>query len=274
MDNRISPEKNEKAPKQMVALITGGCSGLGLSAVHKLSEQNYKVIVFDTNKEEGDNLTKNFKGNVVFYKVDVTDETVVKETIEKIERTYMRIDVLVNSAGVVVPSFMLSRNTTSQLLEKILDINVIGSFNVLKYTALVMINQQIFPSKKNLLYKQKGVIINIGSILGIEGTNGNAFYSASKGAIHGMTMPLARDLGKYGIRVVCIAPTLLNTPMADLVNSNPKMKKFSEMQSALGRIGDSKEFADTMIGVIESTYMTGEIVELSGGMKVSIIPKL
>jgi NAD(P)-dependent dehydrogenase (short-subunit alcohol dehydrogenase family) len=153
---------------------------------------------------------------------------------------------------------------------RILNINVVGTFNVLREVAMTMVKNS--PSGK---FQQRGVIINVGSTMGIEAPNRSTLYAATKGAVHGMTMPLARDLGKFGVRVVTVAPGPFNTPMLGTGSSmDPEAKKQlvkHEKLAALGRLGESDEFADTCFGIIGSSFMTGNVVRLDGGLR---LPKL
>lgn len=149
-------------------------------------------------------------------------------------------------------------------MRKILDVNVVGTFNMCRSVAIAMTKNS--PDGK---YKQRGVIINVSSNSAVEGQNGQSLYAASKAAVNGMTLPMARDLGKHGIRVVCFAPGPINTAMTD--SFTPEVRASLEGQSCLGRIGFADEFGDACVGVVNSTYLTGAIIRLDGGI---ILPKL
>jgi len=153
---------------------------------------------------------------------------------------------------------------STKTFRKVLEINVIGSFNVAKYVAKSMTNNTAAGD-----YKQRGVIINVGSVAGDEGQNGQTFYSASKGAIHAMSLPMARDLGRYGIRVVAIAPGIIASPMTKAMPERVVNSLIAA--TALGRFGEADEFAETVLGVVRSTYLTGCYIRMDGGIK---FPKL
>lgn len=250
-----------------VCLVTGGCSGLGLATAQKFAGKGYTLALFDMNEAEGPKAAKALGNNSSFYKVDVTNEAQVKSAVEQVVATHKRIDVLVNSAGISLVGLVVNRKGVvgnTKTFQKVLEVNVIGTFNVAKYVALAMTTQEPVGD-----YKQRGVIINVGSVAGDEGQNGQTYYAASKGAIHAMSLPMARDLGKWGIRVVAIAPGIIRTPMGNAMPE--KVTKTLVDATALGRFGEADEFADTVWGICGSTYMTGNVVRMDGGIK---FPKL
>lgn len=258
----------EKMDSKKLAIVTGGASGLGLATCQKFVESGYRVAIFDLNETEGNKQVQALgPNNAAFWKVNVTDEAVVKSAVESVVSKYGNIDVLVNSAGIVKAALTVNRKgevASSEILKQVLTINVIGTFNVMKYVALAMTKQE--PKGE---YKQRGCIINVGSAAGFEGQNGQVYYSASKGAIHAMTMPVARDLGRYGIRVVAIAPGIINTPMGQ--GMSKRVQENLTASTALGRLGEADEFADCVYGIVNSSYMTGNVVRLDGGSR---LPKL
>lgn len=146
-------------------------------------------------------------------------------------------------------------------MNRVLGVNVVGTFNVTKYTALQMVKQQPLND-----FKERGVIINVASVAGIEGQRGQTVYSASKGAIIGMTLPLARDLGKFGVRVCTIAPGIFQTPMG--AGMSDKIVDALSRASALGRVGNPVEFADAILGLATNSFVTGNVFRLDGGIRL------
>lgn len=192
--------------KSLVAIVTGGASGLGLATVELLRAQGVQVVIADLNEEQGNEIAK--KLNCLFFKTNVADEKNVEQLIKFTVESYKKIHVVVNCAGIVsAGTTIFSKGVvSSEVMEKVLKINVIGTLNVSKHAAKVM-------SEQKELNGERGVIINVASVAGFEGQKGQVVYSASKGALIGMTLPMARDLGKYKIRVMTIAPGIFETPM-------------------------------------------------------------
>ena len=171
--------------------------------------------------------------------------------------------MVVNSAGIVTAGVLVSKKgvLSTETMNKVLQVNVIGTFNVCKYAAQQMMAQDVVH--KNF---GRGVIINVASIAGIEGQTGQTIYSASKGAIIGMTLPMARDLGRAQIRVNTLAPGVIKTPMAAALGE--KVEKAIESQIPLGRLGFAEEFADCAFGIINSSYVNGEVIRLDAGVRL------
>ena len=176
-----------------VAVITGGSSGLGLASAALLLSKGYKVAVWD--KQSAPPST-----NCLFCEVDVTNSASVSSALEKTLATYSKIDLLLNCAGIAIPALTISKNGvhSMNLFNKIIQVNLIGLFDVCRQVSKIM---------------QGGVIINVASAAGFEGPRGTCAYSSSKSAVIGLTLPMARELARFNIRVVCICPSLFDTPM-------------------------------------------------------------
>jgi len=168
------------------------------------------------------------------------------------------VHIVVNSAGILHVGHILSKAASAKDFIKILNVNVVGSFNVAKAAAAVMVKQQPLNDKG-----ERGLIINVASVAGYEGQKGQTIYGGTKGAIIGMTTPLARDLGKYGIRVMTIAPGIFATPMGK--SFDEKLVEYFKKTNPLGRLGDPTEFADQCVALAKNSYMTGTVVRLDGG---------
>ena len=241
-------------------IVTGGSSGLGKATTTLLLDNNCTVIVFDLQSPDV-SLLKKYK-NLDFQKVDITCEQEIENAFKYVINNYNNLHVLINCAGIGHMENILSiDDNTNTILHntesfiKTMNINLIGTFLTCKYAALYM--------KKNNLDNDNecGVIINVASIAGIEGTIGQVAYGASKGGIIGMSMPLARELGQYKIRVSTIAPGPIDTgiKMADYAN---KLKKMS----VIGRFGYPREFAILAKHIIENPYLAGSIIRMDGGL--------
>ena len=235
-------EINEK----ISAIVTGGASGLGEATARMLSSVGANVAIFDLDENKG--LAVSEKINSDFYKVDVTDTNSVNQAVSSFLKQNEGIQIVVNCAGIGPAAKTVSRGEphSSELFAKVININLIGSFNVASICAAEMV--------KNREYSEdgfRGVIVNTASVAAYDGQIGQVAYSASKGGIVGMTLPMARDLSDKGIRVCSIAPGLFLTP---LLESLPE-----EVQESLGkqvpfpsRLGRPTEFSKLVIQIIEN----------------------
>ncbi|MEC8428818.1 MAG: SDR family NAD(P)-dependent oxidoreductase [Pseudomonadota bacterium] len=249
------------------AIITGGASGLGQAAARSLVAKGAKVTLFDLN-EEACIATVNELGsdNASYAIVDVTDEESVTNGISKAKAAYGELHIVVNCAGIGPPSKVIDREGNPLPLEKfkqIVNINLFGTFNVLRLAAAEMAKNEPLNSDNG-----RGVIINVASVAAFDGQIGQPAYAASKAGVHGMTLPVARELARYGIRVNTIAPGLFMTPLA---NSLP-----DEAIKALGaavefpkRLGDPSEFAHLVVCMAENDYFNGETVRLDGSIRMA-----
>ena len=245
-----------------VAIVTGGSAGLGEACVRLLHSLNCKVMIADLNILDGERLAKELGDRTYFIETDVADEDSIKQMISKTIALFSAIHIVINSAGVAWAEFTASPKSvhSSELFLNVFKINVLGTFNVTKYAAQQMMTQTTDP-------KERGVIINIASTAGFEGQKGTVAYSASKAAVIGMTLPMARDLGKYGIRVMSIAPGIFETNMGKMIQT--KVRDLLLKQSPLERFGDPKDLADLCVGIIENGYLTGETIRIDGGARLS-----
>ena len=244
-------------------LVTGGASGLGLAVVEKFVSLGAKVAVFDMNEDEGAKIES--KHGVTFKKVDVSDPQAVSEGLSAIREIIGQESVCVNCAGIGShKTVSKSRSHQFELFDKTIRINLIGTFNVASQSALGMSEQSAVLSDD----QEKGVIINTASVAAFDGQIGQIAYSASKGGVVGMTLPMARDLAQNGIRVVTIAPGLFSTPM---LRSLPE-----DVQDALGksvpfppRLGTPSEFAQLSVQIVENAMLNGETIRLDGAIRMA-----
>jgi len=245
-----------------VAIITGGASGLGEAAALELSIRGAKVVIADLNKELGNKLVETIGADkAIFVETNVTQEDSVKNLIEKTISKFGAIHIVVNCAGIISSGLIYSSKCTGDELLKVFKINVLGTFLVTKHASTHMMKQEPISE-----YKERGVIINVASVAGFEGQRGQTIYSATKGAIMGMTLPLARDLGKFGIRVVTLAPGVFVTPMGKGLNE--AIAEGIKKTTAIGRLGEPKEFGNCVASLCMNSYITGEIIRIDGGVRM------
>jgi len=249
-----------------VAIITGGASGLGEATVRRYIKEGCRVVIADLQEERGIKLAQSLgdESKVIFIQTNVSDETSVQKLVDTTVQKFGTLHIVVNCAGVLHAGNILSKKCTAKDYQRVFSINVIGTFNLAKAASLVMAKQQPIDDKN-----ERGVIINVASVAGFEGQTGQTIYAGTKGAIIGMTLPLARDLGKLGIRVITVAPGVFLTPMGDQID-----KRFVEQyakETPLGRLGDPSEFADICVGVTTNSYLTGTVVRVDGGMRLGYL---
>jgi NAD(P)-dependent dehydrogenase (short-subunit alcohol dehydrogenase family) len=245
--------------KDAVAVVTGGASGLGLATTKRLLDAGASVVVIDL--REGEELGK-LGERVKFASADVTDPEAVGQALDLAESLGpLRINV--NCAGIGSAAKTLGKDGPFPLewFTKTIEVNLIGTFNVLRLSA-----QRI--AKNEPLGEERGVIINTASVAAFEGQIGQAAYSASKGGVVGMTLPIARDLSRELIRVCTIAPGLFKTP---LLGSLPE-----EAQKSLGqqvphpaRLGDPDEYGALAVHIVENPMLNGETIRLDGAIRMA-----
>ncbi|ORW86729.1 3-hydroxy-2-methylbutyryl-CoA dehydrogenase [Mycobacterium sp. IEC1808] len=245
--------------KDAVAVVTGGASGLGLATTKRLLDAGAQVVVLDLRGEEA---VRELGERARFVEADVTDEAAVTKALDVAESLGpLRIDV--NCAGIGNAIKTLSKDGPFPLngFKKVVEVNLIGTFNVLRLAA-----ERI--AKTEPLGEERGVIINTASVAAFEGQVGQAAYSASKGGVVGMTLPIARDLSRELIRVVTIAPGLFKTP---LLGSLPE-----EAQKSLGkqvphpaRLGDPDEYGALAVHIVENPMLNGEVIRLDGAIRMA-----
>lgn len=251
--------------KNAVALVTGGASGLGKATVERLARNGAKVVLCDLATSKGNNVAKEIGENVIFVPTDVTSEKDITDAIAVTKSNFGKLDLTVNCAGtgVAFKTYNFKKNLPHQLNDftKVLMINTVGTFNVIRLSAgLIGANE---PNKDG----QRGVIINTASVAAYDGQIGQAAYSASKGAVVGMTLPIARDLSTQGIRVMTIAPGLFDTPM--LASLPEKVRSFLAKTIPFPqRLGDPAEYAQLVEAIYENPLLNGEVIRLDGALRM------
>jgi len=248
--------------KNCVFLITGGASGLGAATARMAVENGGKVVIADLQADLGEKLAKEIGGR--FAKCDVTSEGDGKAVVALAVKEFGGVHVLVNCAGIAIAERTLGKEAPHDLARfaRVININLIGTFNMIRLAADAM--AKAGPNAAG----ERGVIINTASVAAYDGQIGQAAYSASKGGIVGMTLPIARDLSRSGIRVCTIAPGLFETPM---MQGLPK-----EAQESLGkqvpfpsRLGRPAEYAQLARAIIENEMLNGETIRLDGAIRMA-----
>ena len=247
----------------VVAFITGAGQGLGRATAIRLASLNAKVVIGDVSEMTAKRVADEIGINAFAVTIDVTNEEQVKDAMEQTIKKWGKVNVCVNCAGVAPPMKTLSKKGPHNLdqFSKVLQINTVGTFNVIRLAAEKM---ALNPGDEDGL---RGLIINTASIAAYEGQIGQAAYAASKGAIVSMTLPIARDLAPYGIRVNTIAPGLMMTPMLEGLPENVRVD-LAKTVLLPKRLGKPDEFAKLVQAIIENPLLNGEVIRLDGGLRM------
>jgi NAD(P)-dependent dehydrogenase (short-subunit alcohol dehydrogenase family) len=250
--------------KNSVAVVTGGASGLGEACVRNLNKLGAKIAIFDFVAERGEKIAAELGKDVIFAHTDVADDAGVQAAIKKTMDAFGAIHIAINCAGGAAPMKVLSRKGPMPLaaFNRTIQINLVGTFNVIRLALEQMVKNE--PQEDG----EKGVIINTASVAAFDGQIGQADYSASKGGIVGMTLPIARECAEYGIRVMTIAPGLFNTP---LLQGLPEAARESlgKMVPFPQRLGYPQEFAQLVQHIIENRMLNGEVIRLDGAIRMA-----
>lgn len=244
------------------AIITGGASGLGEGAARLLAEAGAKVAIFDVQAEKAQNVANDIGG--VAINCDVTNAESAEKAVAQAREAHGACGIALNCAGIGTPAKILGREgpMTLDFFEKVIQVNLVGSFNIMRLAAADMQNRE--PNEDG----ERGVIISTASIAAYDGQIGQAAYSASKGGIVAMTLPAARELARFGIRVLAIAPGLFMTPM---MASLPQ-----EAQDSLAatlpfpsRLGKPSEYARLVKEMVENPILNGEVVRIDSALRMA-----
>ncbi|MDU8912282.1 SDR family NAD(P)-dependent oxidoreductase [Aestuariicoccus sp. MJ-SS9] len=245
------------------AIVTGGASGLGAATAQKLASNGLRVALFDMNADKGEAHAERIGGR--FARVDVSDPASVAAGIDAVTAAFGTPRVLVNCAGIGGAAKTVSRGEPHDfgLFEKTLRVNLMGSFNCASQVAAKMVAEDPVDTDG-----ARGVIVNTASVAAFDGQVGQVAYSASKGGIVGMTLPMARDLADKGIRVCTVAPGLFLTPLLDELPQ--------EVQASLGaqvpfpsRLGDPEEYAAMVSHITQNAMLNGEVIRLDGAIRMA-----
>lgn len=250
--------------KDVKALVTGGASGLGGACVRRLIQEGAKVVIVDLNAELGESVAKELGESARFVKANVASEADMQNAVKTAVDAFGGLNVLINCAGIGNAERVVGKNGPASLegFTRVIQVNLIGTFNSIRLAATAMNENQ--PNEGG----ERGVIINTASVAAFDGQIGQTAYSASKGGVVGMTLPIARDLARSGIRVVTIAPGLFDTP---LLAGLPEPAKTSLGQQVPfpPRLGQPPEYAALAMHIIENEMLNGETIRLDGAIRMA-----
>ena len=251
--------------KGKTALVTGGASGLGKAIVEMFYAEGANVVIADLNEETGNKAAAELGDRAFFVKTDITDyaevEKVVKATVDK----FGSVNILVNSAGIGGAGKIASKDGPYDVnkFKGIVNVNIIGTYTMTAVSAFAMLKNS--PEGAD---GERGVVIHIASVAAYEGQMGQSAYSCTKGAIVGMTLPMARDLSRDGIRVLTIAPGIFLTPLLGKLPDNV-LDGLGKSVPYPSRIGNPQELAQLAKTMVEVPYLNGEVIRIDGGIRMA-----
>ncbi len=246
------------------AVITGGVSGLGLAVAEHFVSLGGKVALLDVNEEKATEAVGRLgDGKAKFFRVDVTSETDVESILAEASNWLGGLNVAVNCAGILGAGRVLGREAPMPLetFSKTVMVNLVGSFNIAKAAANLMQHNEAGEDG------ERGVIVNTASVAAFEGQIGQAAYSASKGGVVGMTLPMAREFTRFGVRVMTIAPGVFHTPMVDIMPENVQ-QALADSIPFPKRLGKPEEFARLAAHIVENSYFNGTTLRLDGAVRL------
>ncbi|MFN8643306.1 MAG: 3-hydroxyacyl-CoA dehydrogenase [Candidatus Binatia bacterium] len=246
-----------------VALVTGGASGLGLATVKELLAGGGKVMILDRPQSDGAKVAQELGANAGFVGADVTSEAEVKAAVEQTVKQFGAIHVNVNCAGTgaAMKTTGKAGPMPLEMFAMVIQINLVGTFNVLRLCATEMMKNT--PNADG----ERGVIVNTASVAAFDGQIGQAAYSASKGGVVGMTLPIARDLASIGVRICTIAPGTFDTPMLAML-PDPARNALAAQIPFPSRLGNPVEFGALARHIVENPMLNGETIRLDGALRM------
>jgi NAD(P)-dependent dehydrogenase (short-subunit alcohol dehydrogenase family) len=250
--------------KNKTFLITGGASGLGLATAKMIIENGGNTVLLDINENAAEQALQDLGKQAIFAKTDVCSEEQVQNAIDNAINAFGSINGVINCAGMGPAMRVVGKNGVHSLeyFSKVININLIGTFNVIRLATNVMQNNE--PNEEG----ERGVIINTASVAAFDGQIGQAAYSASKGGIVAMTLPIARELARMGIRVMTIAPGIFETPLL----ANLPKEAFDSLGKQVPfppRLGKPTEYAALAKHIIENVMLNGEVIRLDGAIRMA-----
>jgi NAD(P)-dependent dehydrogenase (short-subunit alcohol dehydrogenase family) len=248
--------------KNCSAIVTGGASGMGAATARMLRNAGAKVALFDVNLTAVEAMANEIDALAVV--CDVTDAKSIEAAIEKVNVAYGPARICINCAGIVKGKRMVGKDGPLPLDEfrQVIEINLIGTFNVMRMAAASMMTLEPLGESH-----ERGIIINTSSVAAFEGQIGQTAYSASKGGIVSLTLPAARELAQFGIRVMTIAPGLVNTPMYDKIPPDAR-EALTNMVPFPKRLAYPEEYASLAKQIIENVMLNGEVIRLDGALRM------
>jgi NAD(P)-dependent dehydrogenase (short-subunit alcohol dehydrogenase family) len=249
--------------ENVAVVVTGGASGMGAATASTLSNRGARVALLDLDGEAVKEVAAKIGG--VGLAVDVSDEVSVQQALDTVERDLGVPRVVVSCAGIAPASRIVGREEPHalELFQRVINVNLVGTFNVLRLAAAKM--TALEPTSKS---GQRGVIINTASVAAFEGQIGQAAYASSKGGVVALTLPAARELARFGIRVMTIAPGLIGTPM--LLNMPDDVQASLATQVPFPqRFGEPEEFAELVSHIIDNEMLNGDVIRLDGAIRLA-----
>lgn len=245
-------------------LITGGASGLGAGCARRFVANGGNVVLMDLQDELGEALAAELGDQATFIKTDVTSEDQVQAAVNLAVEKYGGLNGAINCAGIGVAARTLGREEPHSLglFTKVIQVNLIGTFNVIRLAAAVMATNE--PNEG----AERGVIINTASVAAFDGQIGQAAYSASKGGVVGMTLPIAREFARFGIRVMTIAPGIFDTPMLAGL-PEPARVSLAQQVPFPSRLGQPDDYAKMAQHIVENDMLNGEVIRLDGAIRMA-----
>jgi len=248
--------------KNCSAIVTGGASGMGAATARRLSAAGAKVAICDQNGEAATQLAQEIKG--IALTCDVTNEQSVAKALQEVKEQHGAARICINCAGIVSAGRIVGKKgpLSLDIFRKVIEVNLIGTFNVMRLVAVDMMELELMGDSL-----ERGVIINTASIAAIEGQLGQAAYSASKGGVASLTLPAAREFAQFSIRVVTIAPGLIDTPLFAALSPEVRHSLASSVPFPK-RLGFPDEYAKLALHIIDNTLINGEIIRLDGALRM------
>ncbi len=245
------------------ALITGGASGLGAVAARDLAGAGARIAVLDLPRSDGEKFVAELGGGAIFCPCDVTVEEQVQSAVQRAVEAFGSLQIDINCAGIGWAQRTLTRDGAHPMapFQKVVEVNLFGTFNAMRFAAEAMSSNE--PDE----FGQRGVIVNTASVAAFDGQIGQVAYSASKGAIVGMTLPAARDLSGLGIRVCTIAPGLFNTPLLAGL-PEPAREALAANIPFPRRLGEPSEYAALARSIVENPMLNGETIRIDGALRM------
>jgi NAD(P)-dependent dehydrogenase (short-subunit alcohol dehydrogenase family) len=249
----------------ITAFVTGGASGLGAATVRRLVAEGARVAIYDLPRSQGAELEKELGAATRFLPGDVTDEAQTTAALDEAIAAFGPLRALINCAGIGSALRTVGKDGKPFSLDvftRTVQINLIGTFNVLRLAAARMVGNE--PNAEG----ERGAIVNTASIAAFDGQIGQAAYAASKGGVVGLTLPVARDLARYGVRVCTIAPGLFKTPLL-MTLPEPALEALGKSIPFPSRLGEPSEYAALACHILENPMLNGEVIRLDGALRMA-----
>jgi 3-hydroxyacyl-CoA dehydrogenase/3-hydroxy-2-methylbutyryl-CoA dehydrogenase len=246
-------------------IVVGGASGLGEGVAREVVRRGARVAVLDRDETAGKALVTELSASAVFHHMDITDSGNVERTVTACVTEFGRLDILVNCAGISPAARTVSRNGDLfplEVFKEVTSVNLVGLFDVTRHVAGHMRRNDAAPSG------ERGLVVNVSSVAAYEGQVGQVAYSATKAAITGMTLPLARDLAPFGVRVMTVCPGVMNTPMVAGLDE-ARRQPLLNLSLFPKRLGEPSDFADLVCAIAENEFLNAEVIRLDAGARLA-----